>query len=137
MSYRYTSVVAAAVTLTTTSETAAATSGAADEVRPIANGVLVKGFVNVTAGTATTAVVIKVRRGSGTGGTQVGNTLTHAVAAAGPNSIPIAAVDMPGPAAGQQAPFVGQYTVTVTQTAATGNGTVNAGSYVEVGPAEE
>lgn len=108
-----------AVTVTTTSETAAVTSPAQGISPPTASlGLVVRGNVNFTAGTGATAVTIRVRQGSGITGTLVGNALTVTVAAGSSYDLAFDVVDTsPVPAQ--------QYTVTVTQTAATGNGTVN------------
>lgn len=118
--------ITASVTLVTTAETAVAsfqfgqlfeppTPGAAVPVAPT----IVTGVLNVTAGTSTTAVVIRVRQGIGTGGAVVGNADTHTLAAGASANIPVKKEDLVGASA---------YTVTVTQTAATGNGSVNSAS---------
>lgn len=108
-------LAAATVTLTTTSETAIVTTPSPDERIGPALGVLVSGFVNVTPGTGTTAVVVKVRAGSGITGTTLQST-THTVIAADPQNIAIEYFDNSGTIP------VGQYTVTVTQTGASANG---------------
>jgi hypothetical protein len=105
--------------LVTTAETAAATSSLVPEQNPSGQGVRISGVVNVTAGTATTAVQVRVRAGSGVTGTLIGNALTHTLAAGASASIPFDALDTTTVSAGLQ------YTVTVQQVAATGNGSVN------------
>jgi len=88
----------------------------------------IEGKINVTAGTSTTAVVLRVRRGNGITGTVVGVAETDTEAAGASGSFPLQVVDTPGDVAGQV------YSLTVQQTAATGNGTVNAAaSCVTVG----
>ena len=79
--------------------------------------VVVEGQINVTPGTTTSAVVLKIRQGSGTGGTQV-KSLTHTLAATATGNIAFRVVDT-APVAG------GQYTLTLTQTAGAAAGTVN------------
>jgi len=111
--------VTAAVTVLTTTETVAVTS----DILPLSpiggEGYNVCGLVNITAGTATTAVVVRVRQNSLTG-TVVGNALTHTLAAAAVANIAFDVQDFSAAATP-----VAQYVVTVQQTAATGNGTVN------------
>lgn len=106
---------AAAIALVTTAETTILTTTAPDERIGPALGVVISGFVNVTAGTGTTAVVIKIRQGSGVAGTLL-QSGTHTLAAGASANIPIEYVDNTGTTP------VPQYTVTVTQTAATANG---------------
>lgn len=85
----------------------------------------IHGVLNLTAGAGTTAVVIKLRRGANTTtGTQVGTSLTYTLAAAASADIAYDFEDT-----GQQF-LAGQYTVTLTQTGGTANGTLNAGTMV-------
>lgn len=84
------------------------------------NPVSITGTLNITPGTAATQCVIKIRQGAGTGGTQVGATLTHTVAAGAAQSISFGATDNTGYLEGG-----GQYTITVTMTSATGATTIN------------
>ena len=79
--------------------------------------VVVEGQINVTPGTTTSAVVVKIRQGSGTGGTTV-KSMTHTLAATATANIAFRVVDL-APIAG------GQYTLTLTQTAGAAAGTVN------------
>jgi hypothetical protein len=79
--------------------------------------------MNISTGTATTALVVKCRQGVGTGGAQVGASLTITVAASTSYQLAFVFRDSSGTpyALGGTA-----YTITVTETSATGNGTVNA-----------
>jgi hypothetical protein len=81
---------------------------------------VVLGSMNITAGTGTTAVVVKCRQGAGTvAGTQVGPSKTVTLAATATAEIPLAFQDT--------APNSAEaYTITVTQTGGTAAGTVNA-----------
>jgi hypothetical protein len=82
--------------------------------------ILIEGTLNVTPGASTTAVVLKVRQGSGIAGTQVGPSITQTLAAAALGTVPFQVED-PAPAANAG----GVYTVSLTQTAGAGAGTVN------------
>lgn len=123
MSKKQTTFSTVGTTLVTTAETVVGvatnlpTSG--DDVAQ--NGVRISGVLNVTAGTGTTAVVVKVRRTNAVTGTQVGTSLTVTLAAAAVANIPFDVVDGPPGT-------LDDYCVTVTQTGATGNGTVNVAS---------
>lgn len=121
MSNTSTVQVTSATTLTTTTETVAATSTTNIENQPGGQGVCINGVVNVTAGTGTTAVTIRVRAGSGITGTVIGNAVVHTLAAAAVANIPFETLDNSAGA------LVGTvtYSVTVQQTGASGNGTVN------------
>lgn len=79
--------------------------------------VVLEGMVQLQAGTATTSVVIRCRRGAALTGALVGAALTHTLAAGANACIAFQFSDTPGEVAGQQ------YVVTAQQTAATGNGT--------------
>ena len=99
-------------------ETAVLTTGGINTT-PSQPRVLITGIVALTPGTAATAVVVKVRRGAGATGTEVG-TLTSQVGTAGaPRVIPYHVEDVPGEVAGQQ------YSITVTETSASADGTVS------------
>ena len=108
----------AAVNTGTNTETTVLSTPMPDVVEPVDHGVLVSGSLNITAGTGTTAVVVKVRQGVGTGGTQVAS-MTVTLAAGNSASIPFSVLDL-APGANP-----GRYTVTVTQTGGTAAGTVN------------
>lgn len=82
--------------------------------------VRISGYINITAGTSTTAVVVKIRQGSTTGGTQVGNSITHTLAAGATASIYFDVIDNSQISTG--------YCITGTQTAGAANGTVNDAS---------
>lgn len=121
-------VETADTTVTTTTETAAATS---PEVRvPARTGrVLVLAWAKLTTGAATTTVTPRLRRGSGTAGTAVGDATVEAIkAAAGSSEVfsvffteDVDNVDTV------------QFTFTLQQAGATGNGTiVQAGIVVAV-----
>lgn len=88
-------------------------------VRPV----IVEANLNVTPGTTTSAVVVKCRQGVGTGGTQVGASLTHTLAAGASGQIHCKFRDTSGV---PFAPGGSAYTITLTQTAGTAAGTVNA-----------
>lgn len=111
----------AAVTIVTTTETVAAVIPALAEVPGGGGGMLLQGFVNVTIGTTAVSAQIKVRQGSTNAGTQVGLTDTvNGLVAGNTYSIPFAQVFaglVPSPG--------NQFCVTVTQPAASANGTIN------------
>jgi hypothetical protein len=110
----------AAVPTATAAETAIATSPADPDFNSTgaSTGNLVTGVLNILAGTSTTAIVVRVRQGSGVAGALVGVATTHTLAAAASASIPFSALDLAANASGL-------YTVTVAQTAGTVAGTVN------------
>lgn len=81
--------------------------------------VTVWGFVALIAGAAAVAAVVKVRRGTTASGTQIGATETQLVVATDKYVVPFCFSDQPGLANGLQ------YTVTVTETSASGDGTVS------------
>lgn len=88
----------------------------------------IEGKANLTTGASTTAVVFRCRRGNGITGTVVGVAETDTIAAGASETHPFQFTDNPGDVAGQV------YSLTVQQTAATANGTVNsAASCVTVG----
>jgi hypothetical protein len=114
---------ASGVTATTTAETAIVTSDnipySTWQASGPFEGVEIRGVLSVLTGTACTAVTVTVRRGAGTGGTIVGAARVHTIGAAVNGQIAFCELDSAPNAAGQQ------YTVTATQTAATGNATVS------------
>lgn len=115
-------MVTAATTLVTTAETQAATSASVPENQAgaAAQGLVVRGVLNILAGTGTTAVQVRVRAGNNTlTGAQIGPTMTHTLAAAATAQVPFEVVDTTLVQAGAQ------YTVTVQQVGASANGTVN------------
>jgi hypothetical protein len=107
------------VTVTTTSETVAITSG---PVMVPAETCLVhiRAWCQMIAGTGTTAITPRIRRGSTTSGTLVGegNALVATVSASAANTIMIEATEW------RQQQNQVEYCLTVQQTAATANGTV-------------
>lgn len=78
----------------------------------------VTGSIAVTAGTAATAVTVRVRRGTTTAGALVSAAEPTTVVAGNQYTLGFDALDSPGAVAGQQ------YVVTAQQTAATANGPV-------------
>lgn len=124
---------ATAVPIVTTTETVAVTSPLPDARRPAGAGIVIRGTVNlVPAGTGTTAVVLKVRQGTTNSGTQVGVSQTVQVGTTpGLDATPeIAVIDY------NPAQPLGQYVVTVTQTGASGNGTIQQATIEVILPTE-
>ena len=110
---------ATAVNVPTTTETVVVTSDDVPLTMSGGEGVSVRGVVNMLAGTATTAVVLRVRQNTLTG-TLVGVAQTFTLAAGATASIPYSVLDTTA-----STTPVSQYVVTMQQTAATGNGTAN------------
>jgi hypothetical protein len=109
-----------AVTITTTTETVAAVIPQLEEVLAGGGGVLIHGYVNVTVGTTAVSLQVKVRQGTTNAGTQVGVTDTvNGLTAGNSYSVPFAQVF------NGALPYGNQFCVTVTQPAATANGTIN------------
>lgn len=104
-------------TVTTTTELVACTSDFISTPRPGMTITLIA-TINLTVGTGTTSVSVKCRRGTTTAGTQVDETVTFNISAGNTDDLACSFQDTPGDVASQQ------YVVTVTQTGATGNGTV-------------
>jgi len=78
---------------------------------------------DILAGTSTTALVFRLRRGTTTAGTLINAAAwTHTLAAGNSAAMSGAYFDTPGAVAGQQ------YALTVVQTAATAAGTFNDGA---------
>src|SRR5215472_14718322 len=115
--------VTTTTTLTTTTETAAATSPvvAIDQPGSAGQGVQISGCVTGATGTGVTSVQVRVRAGSGTGGAIIASVLQEAQAASSFYSMAFQVVDN---SIGVLATPIGnaQYTVTVQQVGATGNG---------------
>jgi len=113
----YTSSVTADTAVTTTTETVVATLSGVNAPGPGAT-IRLTGTVQMTYGTATTAMTPRIRRGTDATGTLVGegNPLTGAAGNTAPTTLEV--VDTPGEVANQS------YVLTVQQTAATGNGSV-------------
>lgn len=106
-------VVNAAETAVVTTDLLPSGTGASFE------GVEIRGVLTILTGTSTTAVVIRVRQGSGVSGTVVGAARTHTIGAAVNAQIPFCELDAAPAAAGQQ------YTVTAQQTGGAANGTAS------------
>lgn len=114
------SVAVSAVNIPTTTETVVATLGPFNEnqVAP-AQGISFDGNINITSGTGTTALVMRVRSGTTTAGTLIGVAQTQSTTAGQTVNVPIAELDPTLIQANAQ------YVVTIQQTAASANGTVN------------
>lgn len=82
------------------------------------------GVVNITVGTNGVAVVVRVRRGTTTSGTLIGTAQTDTGVATDKYTIPFDVEDNVGDEASAS------YVVTVTETSASADGTVN---YVSIG----
>lgn len=106
-----------AVNIPTTSETVVATLSDV-ETTGAGDAVDLQGSVDITAGTGATAVTLRVRRG-GVAGAVVRANNPQTIAAGNTATLDIEATDNPGDVAGQV------YVLTVQQTAASANGTVN------------
>lgn len=83
----------------------------------------ISGYINLTAGTGTTQVAVRVRQGAGTGGVQIGPSNFDTLAAGNTEAIPFGATDVTNYLEGLNG---GQYTITVQQTGGTANGTANS-----------
>lgn len=111
---------ASAVAAGGTGETIAVTSPLPDYATPVSHGYVVSGVVNLTAGSSATTAVVRVRRGTTTAGSLVlAGTITVSTLAS--YNIPFCALDNLGGETGVQ-----QYCVSVSQGAATSNGTFNS-----------
>ena len=111
---------AAETALTSTPLLQADLPGAMGQQGPPVQPVKISGVLNLLAGAGTTAVVIRVRQGVGLAGAIVGGTATFTLAAASSASVAFAVEDTTGVVQAGTA-----YTVTISQTGATGAGTVN------------
>lgn len=78
----------------------------------------IRGWAQVTAGVGATALTPRIRSGQGVGGALIGEGNPLTIAAGQTQTVVIETEDVPGDVAGQA------YTMTMQQTAATGNGTV-------------
>lgn len=111
--------IAAPIALVTTAETLAAVGFALS--LPSGNGKsVVKCFAQVTGGTNTTALVLKIYRGSTTAGTLLQTSTLNMVAVAGITNFMLTAVFLDVLQLATQA----QYCFSITQTAATANGNI-------------
>ena len=112
---------ATAVTIVTTAETVAVALPQVAQQAPAGGGLLIQGYVNVTVGTTAVSLQIRVRQGSTNAGTQVGATDTvNGLTAGNIYSVPFSQVFT-----GLVPQYGNQFCVTVTQPAATANGTIN------------
>jgi len=109
--------------ITTTTELAVGTSPGLSSDYP-GRTFRITAALKVTTGLGATGLIIRVRRGSGTGGALVGDATTVTAAASTTYDVAHEVEDSPGDVAGQQ------YTVTVQQVGATGNGTMVAGEAI-------
>lgn len=122
----YQQLPVAIATLTAGTETAYQTASPA-AVPPAPQGVVIRGYVNVTGGATGGGWTIRCRRGVGVAGAQVGLTQTYTMPASTTVSIPYSFVDT-APPAGQNSVY------TVTVTAAGSNGVGNDGALEVVVP---
>lgn len=114
----------AAVTLTTTTETVLATLSPFAPNNPGGEGVVITFDTQVTTGTGVTALVYTIRQGTTTAGAVVGTALTvPATASAAQQPCGFSMLDTSALALKDLAGL--QYVVTVSQTGATGNGSVS------------
>lgn len=107
------------VAVVTTAETVAATLSGVSA--PSGDNVDIEGYVDITTGTGTTLVQVKIERGAAAGGAQVGPTVAANVTAGNRIVLPINVTDvLGGDVAGQS------YVITIQQANATANGTINS-----------
>lgn len=106
------------VTLTTTSETVIVSSGPATAPRQTIN-VCVFAWAQLTTGTGTTAVTPRIRRGTTTSGTLVGEANAEQVKAAAGSTEPLVVFTCEDRASVATV----DYSLTLQQTGATANGT--------------
>lgn len=116
--------VGSGITLVTTAETVLTTTAQRPVNAPASIGQYISGVINVTAGAGTTAFVVRVRAGNGLSGAVIGGPETVAATASVNANVAYAQMDFT--LSGNV-----QYTVTIQQTGATGNGTVNFVSLAE------
>lgn len=127
MARQYENQLSGTVPVVTTTETVALVTPPVSTTFG-SDAIEIEGMVNLTAGTGTTAAVLRIRRGNGITGTVVRAADTDTIAAGSSESFLVQGVDTPGDVAGQV------YSITVQQTAASANGTINgASSCVAVG----
>lgn len=112
-------------TLVTTAETIVLTSQPLNLALDFEQ-VLILFMADILAGTNTTAITLRIRRGASLTGALVSTTLGGAATAGTSAMWSGCYVDSPGAIAGQQ------YSLTAQQTAASANGTVNDGCIVVV-----
>lgn len=115
------SVAASAVNVPTTTETVLATLGPFNEnqASQFSQGIAFDGNINLTVGTGGTAATVRVRRGVDITGALIGVAQAQTVTAGNTVNIPIAELDPTLVQVGVT------YVITLQQTAASANGTVN------------
>lgn len=116
------------VTITTTTETVIISSGGI--ILPFQTAlILIKAWAQLTTGAATTTVTPRIRRGTAVGGTLVGEANAITIGAAAGSNEQFFIMAMEGRSGEQSV----EYSLTLQQASATGNGTVlQAGIEVEV-----
>ncbi len=115
----------AATSLVTTAETALVTSGLVVATTNVEHVVVIAHFA-MTTGVGTTGYTARLRRGSGVGGAILGNPQLEAASASQIRTV-MEMVEEDQILLGEI-----QYTITVQQAAATGNGTVNEATILVV-----
>lgn len=123
----YSAEQATDTTITTTTETQGVTVGGVSTARG-GQTITLMGTVVVDSGTGTTAVTPRIRRGSDQSGTVVHDAVAQETTAGNAETWFIQAVDAPGDVAGQE------YELTVEQTGATADGTINFASLTAIVP---
>jgi hypothetical protein len=110
---------AAAVPVVTTAETLVV-PGNALSLQATSGKAVVKGFLTLTVGTGTTAVTVRLYRGTTTAGTLIGSAIAQAgnFTAGSPAAFSVQATDVLSNVGGAQ------YCMSVQQTGASGNGSV-------------
>ena len=83
---------------------------------PVGTLIVLEAVATWTAGSSTTAIVARIRRGTTTAGTLVGQAFTNPATASAANTIAAQCADTPGEVAGQQ------YCLTLQQTSGAANG---------------
>jgi hypothetical protein len=124
MSNLHANAIASAQTLVTTAETVVGTITQFAVNNPQGEGVFIGGEFNITTGTGTTALSVRIRQGSLTG-TTVGAARVHTIGAGVSGNIGFSELDA---SAYGLANSSAVYVVTVSQTGASANGTVNGGA---------
>lgn len=120
--------VTADVTLTTTAETVIVTSTDLSSIRDDTE-VIVIAWAQLTTGTNTTAVTPRIRRGSTTGGTLIGEANAVTLGAAAGSTEQFYAIAVERIAGATRTP----YSLTLQQTAASANGSALQGGIVVLG----
>lgn len=116
-------VSTAATTLTGNTETAVVTSGAVPVNAPGGQGIQVTVTAAGTTGASVTACTLRIRAGAGTGGAVIGAAMTELQGAAAGFTMNAVVLDT-SLGTGAAPSGTAQYTATVQQVGATGNGTM-------------